>query len=313
MNQYFIDNPQMILGNMEMTSTQHGAMESTCKPFANSNLKELLKNAVANLKGKISNIEIDEFADEIDDSIPADINVRNYSYALRDNKIYYRENNRMYPQDVSETSANRIKGLIDIRDCTRKIIEFQNANALDDEIKNEQERLNYLYDNFVKEYGRISDRANKKAFEEDSSYYLLCSLEIFDENGNFKNKADMFTKRTIKADKEVQNVITANDALIVSISEKAKVDLDYMSSLIGESKEEIIKELRGLIFKVPNTDTYVTSDEYLSGNIREKLREAEQAFEIDKSLDINIERLKNALPKDLTIGEISAKLGSTWS
>ena len=218
----------------------------------------------------------------------------------------------MFLQELPEGSIKRIKKLIDIRDTTRKLIELQTYDAPDEEIKGLQSTLNFMYDNFVVEYGRICSRANRKAFEDDSSYYLLSSLEINDDKGNFLNKADMFFKRTIKPHREVESVETSTDALIVSISEKAIVDLDYMSKISKLSKETLINELRGVIFKLPNTESYVTSSEYLSGNVRKKLEEAKLAYEQDKSLDINIKFLEESVPEDLQASEITAKLGATW-
>ena len=312
-NQYFVDNPQMVLGKMEMKSVQYGRMDAVCTPLPDTDLKEQLKQAIENINAEIPEIEVDEIeSQDVDTSLPANLNVRNFSFTVVNNKIYYRENSKMFLQELPEGTIKRIKKLIDIRDTTRKLIELQTYDAPDEEIKGLQSTLNFMYDNFVVEYGRICSRANRKAFEDDSSYYLLSSLEINDDKGNFLNKADMFFKRTIKPHREVESVETSTDALIVSISEKAIVDLDYMSKISKLPKETLINELRGVIFKLPNTESYVTSSEYLSGNVRKKLEEAKLAYEQDKSLDINIKFLEESVPEDLQASEITAKLGATW-
>ena len=275
MNKYFVDNPDMILGKMEMKTTQFG-MDSTCIPYDNVSLKELLNNAIEHIYAEIEDYQIDDLDDEEEISIPADSSVRNFSYTIVDEKIYYRENSRMYLQDLPLTTINRIKGMIAIRDCVRTLIELQTDDASEEEIKAEQGKLNNLYDNFTKKYGIINSRANEKAFSEDDSYYLLCSLEVVDEQKNFKQKADMFYKRTIKPNKVVSVAETAVDALILSISNKARVDMEYMSSLTGKTEQELVKELEGSIYKDPMLDIYVTADEYLSGNVREKLKIAKQ-------------------------------------
>ena len=312
-NRYFIDNPQMVLGKMEMKSVQFGRMDSVCTPIPNADLKEQLKEAIQNINAQIPEIEVDEInADSKDTTLPANLNVRNYSFTVVNNKIYYRENSKMYLQDIPEGSIKRIKKLIDIRETTRKLIELQTYDASDEEIKGVQSTLNFMYDNFVVEYGRICSRPNRKAFEDDSSYYLLSSLEINDDKGVFQRKADMFSKRTIKPHREIESVETSTDALIVSISEKAIVDLDYMSKISKLPKETLINELKGVIFKLPNSESYVTASEYLSGNVRKKLEEARLAYEQDKSLDINIKYLEESIPEDLQASEITAKLGATW-
>lgn len=314
MNQYFIDNPQMILGKMQMKSTQYGRMDAVCTPFENGNLKEQLKEAILNLNAKIPEIEVDEINTQNKDAVlPANLNVRNYSFTVVGGKIYYREDSKMYLQENPDGTVKRIKKLIDIRDTTRKLIELQTYDAPEEEIKSMQSTLNFMYDNFVVEYGRICARANKKAFEDDSSYYLLTSLEVNDDKGLFLRKADMFSKRTIKPHKAVNSVENATDALLVSMSEKAKVDLEYMSNLSKISKETLINELRGVIFKEPySNDKYVTADEYLSGNVRKKLEIAKQASIEDSSLDINVKFLTDVIPEDLQASEITAKLGATW-
>ena len=312
-NQYFIDNPNMILGKMEMKSTQYGRMDAVCTPLPDNDLKEKLKEAITNINAQIPDIEVDEINESNKDtSIPANLNVRNFSYTIVNGKVYYRENSKMYLQEFPEGTIKRIKKLIDIRDTTRKLIELQTYDAPDEEIKGIQSTLNFMYDNFCVEYGRICSRANKKAFEDDSSYYLLSSLEINDDNGNFLKKADMFFKRTIKPHREVESVETSNDALIVSMAEKAKVDLDYMSKISKLSKDTLLNELKGEIFKIPNTEKYVLASEYLSGNVRKKLNEAKLAYENDKTLDINIKYLEESIPKDLQASEITARLGATW-
>ena len=313
-NQYFIDNPDMILGKMEMKSGQYGRMDAVCVPNKNEELSEQLNNAVLKLNAQIQEIEVDEINTNKKDAIlPANLNVRNYSYTIVSNNVYYRENSRMHLQELPDSTVKRIKKLIDLRDTTRKLIELQTYDAPDEEIKSVQSNLNFIYDNFVVEYGRICSRANKKAFEDDSSYYLLTSLEINDDKGMFQKKADMFFKRTIKPHKSIENVSSSTDALIVSISEKAKVDLDYMSSISKLSKEVLIEELRGVIFKIPySQEEYVTADEYLSGNVRKKLDTAKLALAEDSSLDINVKYLEDAIPEDLQASEITAKLGATW-
>lgn len=312
MNQYFIDNPEMIMGNMEMISTRFG-YDSACVPD-NSNLKERLEEAISNIHAEVKEYEIDDIGEE-DLSIEADLSVRNYSYTLVDGKIYFRENSRMYPQELATTTENRVKGLIEIRDCVRTLLEYQTEDYPDEDIKREQTRLNALYDNFTKKYGLINSRGNNSAFSNDSSYYLLCSLEILDEDGNLQRKADMFTKRTIRPKTEIKSVDNANDALIVSLSEKAKVDVSYMQSLCGMDMDKMLSDLEGEIFNVPEygePNHWVTADEYLSGNVREKLKIAEQFAENDDRFNVNVKYLKEVQPKDLSASEISVRLGSTW-
>ena len=316
MNKYFVDNPNMILGNMEMVSTRFG-MDSTCKADETISLEDKLANAITNINAEIEEYDIDDInTDEEEKSIPADSTVRNFSYTLVDGDVYYRINSKMYYQDLPLTSINRIKGMILLRDCVKNLIELQTEDYPDETIKAEQQRLNGLYDSFTKQYGLINSRANNNVFYEDSSYYLLCSLEVLDENGHFKRKADMFTKRTIKPHKEVTKVETSSEALIVSISEKAKVDLEFMQQLTGKSKDEILEDLQGVIFKVPTVsneeEKYVTADEYLSGNVREKLKTAKFAVENNPEYESNVRYLEQALPKPLGAGEISVRLGATW-
>ena len=315
MNKYFIDHPEMICGNMVMESTQFG-MDSTCKANEDTTLEEQLNDAIQNIHAEIKEYEFDDIGeDEEDLSIPADVNVRNFSYTLVDNKIYYRENSRMYPQELPLTTQNRIKGLIEIRDCVRTLIELQTEDYPDEEIKQEQKKLNTLYDNFIKKYGLINSRANTSAFSNDNSFYLLCSLEILDENKELKSKADMFTKRTIKPNIQITKVDTAQEALVVSISEKARVDLDYMQQLCGIDMDKMLEDLEGQIFNVPiygDPNVWVTADEYLSGNVREKLKIAEEFAKTDSRFETNVKHLKEVQPKDLEASEIAVRLGATW-
>ena len=315
MNSYFVQHPEMILGEMKMESTRFG-FDSACKAYQDIPLSELLHNAVQNIQGEIPEYEneLDEISDGQDASIPADPNVRNFSYALVDGKVYFREDDRMTPAAASVTAENRIKGLIQIRDCVRKLIEYQTEDYPDDLIHTEQENLNRLYDSFTKQYGLINNRGNYLAFASDESYFLLCSLEVLDDEGNFKRKADMFTKRTIKPHREITSVETASEALALSIGEKASVDLPYMEQLTGKPKEEIIKDLQGVIFRIPATEPaqYVTADEYLSGNVRAKLITAEAAAKENPEFAVNAQALKQVIPQDLSAAEISVRLGTTW-
>ena len=315
MNSYFVQHPEMILGEMKMESTRFG-MDSACKAYQDIPLSELLHNAVQNIQGEIPEYvgEIDEISDEQDEVIPADPNVRNFSYTLVNGQIYFRENDRMTPATLSMTAANRIKGLIEIRDCVRKLIEYQTEDYPEEMIQTEQENLNRLYDAFAKKYGLINSRGNYLAFASDESYFLLCSLEVLDDEGNFKRKADMFTKRTIKRHREITSVETASEALALSIGEKAHVDLPFMEQLTGKTQEELIANLQGVIFRIPAAEParYVTADEYLSGNVRAKLVTAEAAAKNDPELAVNVEALKQVIPKDLSVAEISVRLGTTW-
>ncbi len=309
MNKYFVDHPEMILGKMEMTSGRFG-LTPTCMPYEIP-LENLLDQAIININSEIEDYQID-LEDEEEKSIPADPSVRNFSYTIVDNQIYYRENSRMYLQDIPVTATSRIKGMIAIRDCVRNLIELQTDNASEDEIKQEQIKLNSLYDSFTKTYGIINSRGNENAFSDDSSYYLLCSLEIIDENKKFIKKADMFTKRTIKPHKAVTEVSNSIDALIVSISEKARVDIEYMCNLTGKTEQELVKELEGSIYKDPMKEIYVTADEYLSGNVREKLKIAEEFAKNNPEYEKNVDSLKKVKPQDLSASEISIRLGATW-
>ena len=312
MNQYFIDNPEMILGNMEMISTRFG-YDSACISDSEK-LEDKLERAISNIHAEVKEYELDDIGEE-DNSIEADLTVRNFSYTLIDDKIYFRENSRMYPQELAMTTENRVKGLIEIRDCVRTLLEYQTEEYPDEDIKREQVKLNQLYDRFTKKYGLINSRGNNSAFSNDSSYYLLCSLEILDENGNLARKADMFTKRTIKPKTEITSVDNANDALIVSLSEKARVDITFMQKLCNMDMDKMLKDLDGEIFNVPEygePNHWVTADEYLSGNVREKLKIAEHFAETDERFNVNVKYLKEVQPKDLSASEISVRLGSTW-
>ena len=311
MNSYFVKHPEMILGKMEMTSGRFGP-ESTCSPIYNETLETQLNDVIENLDSEIDNIQIDEISDNEEISIPAIPEVRNFSYAIVDNQIYYRENSLMYLQDKPITALNRIKGMIEIRDCVRRIIDLQIDDSPDFEITAEQQKLNRLYDNFSKKYGLINSRGNEMAFSDDDSYYLLCSLEIVDENKKFIRKADMFSKRTIKPHIKISKTDNCVDALISSISEKASVDLEYMSNLTGTTEEQLIKELEGSIYKDPMLDKYVTADEYLSGNIREKLKIAQEFSKNNIEYEINVKALESVKIKDLSASEISVRLGATW-
>lgn len=313
MNKYFVDNPDMILGTMEMEPTQYGRPDSTCKPYEGIELKTLLDEAKEKITGEITEYEIGDIEEREETMLPADPSVKNFSYTIIDGKVYFRENSVMAEQDLPITTISRIKGMIELRDCVRDLIDLQTEDYPEENIKVAQAKLNRMYDNYVKKYGIINSRGNRLAFEADSSYYLLCSLEVMDSEGRFVRKADMFSKRTIKAYKEITSVDTANEALIVSLSEKASVDLEYMSKLTNKTQEELVKELDGIIYKLPmENNKYVTSDEYLSGNIREKLKMAEASVGMHPEFATNIEALKKVMPKDLTANEIGIKLGATW-
>ncbi len=313
MNKYFVDNPNMVLGNMEMDKMQYGREDSTCKPYEGIELSTLLNEAIQDIKADIEDFEYGDIEEEETNTIPAEPNTKNLSYTLVNGKLYFRENSVMIEQDLPITTTNRIKGMIELRDTVRNLIELQTEDFPEENIKLAQEKLNREYDNFVKKYGLINSRGNRLAFEEDSSYYLLCSLEVLDSDGKFIRKADMFSKRTIKAYKEITSVDTANEALIVSLSEKATVDLEYMSKLSGKTQDELVNELQGVIFKVPMEDgKYQTADEYLSGNVREKLQLAESLVETHPEFKINVEALKEVQPEDLTATEIGIRLGATW-
>lgn len=316
MNRYFVEHPEMVLGEIKMESTRFGTFEPVCKARKDIPLSELLSNAVQRINGEIPELDngVDEISDEQELSVPADPNVRNFSFTLLDGRVYFRENDRMQPASVSMTAENRIKGLIQIRDCVRKLIEYQTEDYPEEMIRTEQENLNRLYDVYTAKYGLINSRGNYLAFASDESYFLLCSLEVLDDEGNFKRKADMFTKRTIKPHCEITSVETASEALALSIGEKARVDLPYMEQLTGKTLAELVQDLQGVIFKVPNCEpvSYVAADEYLSGNVRNKLTVAELAAKNDPELAVNVEALKKVIPKDLSAAEISVRLGATW-
>lgn len=319
MNSYFVQHPEMILGEMKMVSGRFG-MEATCVPYENADLAAQLDEAVANIHGEITEYEAEEELEEEDNSIPADPTVRNFSYTVVDDKIYYRENSRMTPVEVSATAENRIKGMIAIRNSVRTLIELQTEDYPDSEIKAEQERLNRLYDTFSGKYGLINSRANTSAFSQDSSFSLLSALEIIGEDGELERKADMFSKRTIKPHTPVTSVDTASEALAVSLGEKATIDMDYMMELSGKSESEIFEDLKGVIFLNPLYEygnsyepKYLMADEYLSGNVREKLRIAKNSAELyPEDYKVNVEALQKVQPKDLTASEISVRLGATW-
>lgn len=319
MNSYFVEHPDMVLGDMKMVSGRFGE-EATCVPYGNADLAALLDEAVSNIHGEINEYEQDEALEKEDNSIPADPNVRNFSYTLLDDVIYFRENSRMSPVDMSATAENRIKGLIEIRNSVRHLLELQTEDYPDSDIKAEMQHLNTLYDEYTKKYGLISSRANNMAFSRDSSYSLLSSLEVLDEDGNLERKADIFYKRTVKAHKPVTSVDTATEALVVSMGEKAEVDMDYMCELTGKSEQEIYDELQGVIFLNPlyennrySEQKYLTADEYLSGNVREKLETAQKSAAVNPdTYSINVQALERVQPEPLTASEISVRLGATW-
>lgn len=309
-NRYFLDHPEMVLGTPTAESTQYAAQDYTVAPIGGADLAAQLHEAIQNIHGEYVEREIEESA--VSDIMPADPDVRNYSFALVDGDVFYREGGIMVRQDVSATMSERIKGMMELRDCTRRLIELQTMDAGDGVIAAEQQRLNELYDSFNAEHGLICSRENKRAFDADSSYYLLCSLEILDDDGRLERKSDMFTKRTIKPHCPVEHTETAVEALAVSMNEKARVDLPYMAQLCGKSEDAVVSELNGVIFRIPGTEHYVTADEYLSGNVRQKLREAETAAEGNAAFNINVEALRAAQPRDLTASEIDVRLGATW-
>ncbi len=319
MNSYFVRHPEMVLGEMKMVTGRFG-LESTCEPYENANLESQLAEAVSNIHGEISDYEVDDEMESEDNSIPANPSVRNFSYTVVDDVIYFRENSKMTPVEVSATAENRIKGMIAIRDCVRELIELQTVDYPDSEIKQAQEKLNTLYDNFTKKYGLINSRANTSAFNADSSYALLAALEVLDENGELERKADMFTKRTIKPHIPVTEVDTASEALAVSMGEKATVDMPYMQQLTGKTEQELYSDLKGVIFLNPlygygnsTEPKYLMADEYLSGNVREKLALAKRSAEVyPEDYTVNVEALEKVQPKDLTASEISVRLGATW-
>ena len=314
-NRYYVQHPEMILGEMVMESGPYG-MRSTCRPYEGRELSELLSVAVEALKGTIEEVEMEELVEEEDHTIPADPSVSNYSYTLVDGKIYYRENSRMKQVTLPVTGVNRVKGMIAIRDCARELIRYQTEGYSDAVIEGQQKELNRLYDLFRSKYGLLNDRANMRVFADDNSYPLLSSLEILAEDGTLERKADMFSKRTIKAHKVVNSVDTASEALSISLAEKAKVDMPFMAKLTGKTEEELEQELSGVVFRLPESDTenpkYVSEDEYLSGNVREKLKVAELAAQADVRYQVNVTALQKVQPKDLSASEINIRLGTTW-
>ena len=332
MNRYFVQHPEMILGDMVMESTRFGP-DSACKAREGEDLSEQLANAIQFLQAEIKPYELEELDEEEDRSIPADPTVKNFSYTIADGQVYYRENSLMHPVEVSVTAENRIRGMIELRECVRRLIEYQTEGYPDEDIAAEQQKLNALYDSFTAKYGLLNSRGNKLAFSEDSSYCLLCSLEVLDEQGNLKRKADMFTRRTIRPHVAVTSVDTASEALAVSISEKARVDMDYMAELSGKSPEELEKELAGVIYRdircaenpedilpsLADLSRYplVTADEYLSGKVRQKLRMAKAFLEVapdnqKETARRNVEALEAVQPQDLGAGEIGVRIGANW-
>ena len=316
MNSYFIDHPDMILGEMKMVSGPFGPTP-TCEPFPEQPLEALLAEAVQNVHGEIAAYDREEELEGEDHSIEADPAVRNFSYTLVDGQIYYRENSRMNPVEVSKTAESRIRGMIELRDCVRTLLEYQTEDYPEKEIKEQQAKLNTLYDAFTRKYGLINSRGNAIAFDQDSSYFLLCSLEILDEDRNLKRKADLFTKRTIRSHKPAEKVDTAVEALALSIGEKARVDMEYMSRLTGKDEENLFSDLKGVVFLNPNykegvNEKYLPADEYLSGNVRQKWAVAQGKAEQDPQYQINADALAQVQPVDLTASEISVRLGATW-
>lgn len=321
-NQYFVDHPDMVLGELTEESTQYGKQECTVKPLDGADLSDQLVDAISNIHGSITEYDRDqqeEFTEETEESIPADPSVRNFSFTLVDGNIYYRENSRMKRIEMSLTAENRVKGMMEIRDCTRRLIEYQLEGFPDELIEREQQKLNALYDEYTGKYGLLNSRANRLAFSDDSSYPLLCSLEELDEYGNLKRKADMFTKRTIRQQSAITSVDTASEALALSIGEKARVDMAYMSLLTGKSEEELFSELQGAIFLNPlyvsgsnRHEQYLPADEYLSGNVREKLAVAKNSATYNAAFAVNVEALEQVQPQDLAASEIDVRLGATW-
>ena len=317
-NKYFLDNPDMVMGELKEVSGPFGPT-LTCEPNEDIPLAEQLDGAIQNIHAQITEYEFDDISNDEEITIPADPAVRNFSFTVVDGNIYFRENSIMRKVEMNATAENRVKGMIELRDCVRTLIEYQTENYSDDEIKAQQAKLNTLYDNYTKKYGLINSRGNALAFSEDSSYFLLCSLEILDEYGELERKADMFTKRTIRAKHEVTKVDTADEALAVSLAEKAKIDIAFMEKLSGKTEQQLYEDLHGVIFLNPEHEIspeyepkYLTADEYLSGNVREKLSQAEQFSKDSSEYRVNAEYLEKVQPKDLTPGEISVKLGTTW-
>jgi len=312
-NSYFVQHPEMVLGTFTNENTQYGKQEVTVEPIPGADLGDQLREVIKNIRGQINEVELsDTDLEEVSESLPADPNVRNFSYTVVDGKLYYRENSVMNPVELPKNTANRVIAMIGLRDTVRELLQGQLEDATDAQIAAMQQKLNAQYDDFSRQFGLISSTANKRAFQQDGSYCLLAALEVLDENGQLKRKADIFTKRTIRKPEPVESVDTASEALALSIGERAKVDLPYMASLCGRSEEEIIEELRGVVFLDPGNNTWETSDEYLSGNVRDKLRAAEKAAEGDPAYQVNVEYLKRVQPKDLDASEIEVRLGATW-
>lgn len=319
MNSYYISHPDMILGNVEITKSMYGREDLTVEPFEDRTLKQSLQTAIQSIHGHMDTVIIDENILENDDepiTIPADPTVRNFSYTLVDGDVYFRENSQMAKIELSKTAKNRVIGMIEIRNCIRNVIEYQKEDYPDSVIRNEQAKLDSLYDTFTREYGLINSRGNAQAFRDDSSYYLLCSLENLNDDGTLKSKADIFTKRTIRKHDVRDTADTSHEALMLSLGEKGQIDFDYMSSLTGFDKDKIINDLHGVIYKIPNineeAEKYVTADEYLSGNIREKLRIAELSASIDSQYQYHVEALRQAMPENLSASEIAVRIGATW-
>ena len=314
-NSYFAEHPEMVIGTPSSESTQYGKQDYTVNPIEGADLGTLLHEAVQNIGGKYQEAELPDLGEneKIGSSIPADPNVKNFSYTIVDGDVYYRENSVMVKPDLNATAKARVKGMVQLRDCVQKLIGQQLDGFISDEtIRQTQQELDALYDSFTEKYGLINARANSLAFSDDSSYFLLCSLEMLDEENNLKRKADIFTKRTIRPHEAITSVDTASEALALSISEKACVDMDYMARLSGKSQEELIDELNGVIFLDPVHGEWQTADEYLSGDVRQKLREAEAAAKDSPGYLPNVEALRQAQPKDLDASEIEVRLGATW-
>ena len=313
LNQYFINHPEMVLGHMEEISGPYGK-DTACMPIEGASLKEQLEQAIRNIHGEIYvEASTEAVLEDNKEDIPADPDVKNYSYTLVKDQLYYRENSRMYPVDLPKATEERVRGMLAIRESVRKLIALQmDENGTDEEIKEEQKQLNDVYDEFYKKYGVISSKGNKRAFSSDASYCLLCSLEILDENGELERKADMFSKRTISRAVPVTKVDTAVEALAVSMSEYARINLSYMAQLTDRSKETIIEELRGVIFFNPETQQWENNDEYLSGNVRRKLAVAREYAKDDSRYQENVHALEEIQPKDLDASEIEVRIGATW-
>ena len=316
LNRYFVQHPEMVLGELSTESTQYGREECTVRPIPGAVLSQQLHEAVQHICGTYVEVAMDEAQDEQEDSIPADPNVKNYSFTVVDGTVYYRENSRMHPAQLSETAAQRVRGLIGLRNCVRSLITLETEDRPEPEIEAKQSELNQLYDAFQQDFGLINSQQNRRAFSDDDSYYLLCSLEILDEEGQLERKADIFTKRTIRPKESVTHVETAQEALTICLNDLAAVDMDYLSQLTGKDAETLEQELSGQIYRLPDGNleapTFVLAEEYLSGNVREKLREARAAAEQQPIYQPNVTALEQVQPEDLSPAEISVRLGSTW-